>query len=157
MMALSSYVGYLHKCGAAELPINGKLVILGVRVHVLVIKARGTADRFLVRPVDGIVGIFGGNIERRRRGRKSLALVKSGTPVNEGVGKLRRHGTAVIEAKGSVANLIVISPTFKGGIELPPTGADAAVSRSTSQLGQEAFVDAWGIGDADTRRKIIVA
>src|SRR5579863_6894961 len=131
MMALSSHVRYLQKCGAAELPINCKLVIFGIRVHILVIKARGTADRFLIRPIDGIVRIFGGNIERWRRGRKSLALVKSGTPVNEGIGKLWGYGTAVIKAKGSVANLVVIGSTFKCGIELPPTGTNAAISWST--------------------------
>jgi hypothetical protein len=139
-MSLASDISYLHKGGAAKLTINGELVIFSIRINILVIKSGRATNGLLIRPIYGIVRILGGNIERRGRGRKSLAFVKPSTPVNEGIGKLWGDRTTVIKAKGSIANLVVIGSTFKGSIEFPPTGTDAAVSRSTGQLAQESTV-----------------
>src|SRR5262245_21705630 len=124
MVPLRSDVACREQCPGADLSFNGELVLLGIGQHIFVIEGWRCPNWQVVRPVDG--SIRGG-----QRHWKALALDVAGAAIDKRCHELRRHWTAIENAKGSIANFVEVGGTFKRAVELSPADADTGFARTT--------------------------
>src|ERR1051325_6241870 len=124
-MSLGSDIAYSQKGSSTDLPLNGELILFGVRQNIFVIKGGRSTDRQEVRPVDGSVFI-------RQWNREALTFYVSSASIDKWRHKFRRNRATIEGAERSISNFIEVCSTFERAIELSPTYPDAGFAGASS-------------------------
>src|ERR1700683_2456739 len=110
-----------------EAPLNGELVVLGIREPVMDIDTRRTHDRKQNTPVYGAVGITGANVQRWEGDGEPLQLADAVLAINEG--RRERGSIAHVEkSERRSADLIEAGGALERSKKQAVSGADAGVA-----------------------------
>ena len=149
VMSLRANIADGQQSCRSELPLNRKLILLGVGQNIFMIESRRGADGQEVCPID-----------RRpcsgQRDGETLAFDVSCAAINKRSYEFGRHRTAVERSKRRVSDFVEVRGAFKGAVKLSPSGADAGSSSPARQGLHDSAVPGGRIGQTDARGEIVV-
>src|ERR1700730_92552 len=126
-MSLRTHVTQGGHCRRCKLPLGGKFVVLCIRQPVLVEETWRAGDGCKKRPVDVVVRVLRGNVQRRKHHRESLQLAVAGTTVLERGGKRWGIGARIEEPERCVTDFVEIAGTLKRSKKDAISGSDAGL------------------------------
>ena len=144
-MALCAHVTDAEHSCISKLPLDGQVVVLGVRQAVRGRETRRTGNREILVPVYRIIRILRRSVGRRKGDGKALPFRVSCRTVSKGRGKEWRLRAYPKKSVRGITNFVETRQVFEGSVEEPEPHPYTSLSRAAKKTAPQTLMDSGRI------------